>query len=100
VLARVHAADARPGTIVLDFEAVGYVDVTGAEALRTVHDTLAALGTRVIIACAKSNVRSALRRDGVVDVLGEANFAPTVERALEAHAPACGERATLRGSWS
>jgi hypothetical protein len=38
----------------------------------------------LIIARAKSNVRS----DGIVDVLGEANFAPTLERALEAHAPA------------
>ena len=36
---------------------------------------------RLIIARAKSNVRSALRRDGIVDVIGEANFAPTVERA-------------------
>jgi SulP family sulfate permease len=86
VLARVHAADPRPDTVVLDFEAVGQVDVTGAEALRSVHDTLAALGTRVIIARAKSNVRGALRRDGIADVLGEDNFAPTVERAVDAHA--------------
>jgi SulP family sulfate permease len=88
VLARVHAADPRPDTVVLDFEAVGHVDVTGAEALRSVHDTLAALGIRVIIARAKSNVRSALRRYGIADVPGEDNFAPTVERALEAPASA------------
>ena len=86
VLARVHAADPRPDTVILDFEAVGQVDVTGAQALRSVHDTLAALGTRVIIARAKSNVRSALRRDGIADVIGEGNFAPTVERAVEADA--------------
>jgi hypothetical protein len=51
-----------------------------------VHDTLAALGTRVIIARAKSNVRGALHRDGIADVLGADNFAPTIDRALEAHA--------------
>ena len=88
VLARVHAAEPRPGTVILDFEAVGHVDVTGAEALRSVHDTLDALGIRLIIARAKSSVRGALHRHGVADVLGEENFAPTVDRALEADAPA------------
>ena len=87
VLARFHAADPRPATVVLDFEAVGYVDVTGGEALRSVHDTLDALGTRLIIARAKSSVRGALQRHGIADVLGEDNFAPTVARALEANTP-------------
>jgi SulP family sulfate permease len=88
VLARVHAADPRPGTVVLDFEAVGHVDVTGGEALRSVHDTLDALGTRLIVARAKSSVRGALQRHGIADVIGEDNFAPTVDRALEVYAPA------------
>ena len=87
VLARVHAADPRPSTVILDFEAVGHVDVTGAEALRSIHDTLDALGTRLIVARAKSSVRGALRRHGIADVFGEENFAPTVDRALEAEAP-------------
>ena len=87
VLARVHAAEPRPGTVILDFEAVGQVDVTGAEALRSVHDTLDGLGIRLIVARAKSSVRGVLRRNGVADVLGEDNFAPTVELALEAAAP-------------
>jgi SulP family sulfate permease len=86
VLARVHAAEPRPGTVVLDFEAVGHVDVTGAEALLSVHDTLGALGTRLIVARAKSSVRGALRRQGITDVLGADNFAPTV--AVGAGAPA------------
>jgi sulfate permease, SulP family len=84
VLARVRAADPRPGTVILDFEAVGHVDVTGAEALRSVHDTLDALGIRVIVARAKSSVRGVLRRHGVADVLGEDNLAPSVERAVQA----------------
>jgi sulfate permease, SulP family len=89
VLARVHAAEPRPDTVILDFEAVGHVDVTGAEALRSVHDTLAALGTRLIVARAKSNVRGALQRNGIAEVIGERNFAPTVDRALEADMLAC-----------
>jgi SulP family sulfate permease len=87
VLARVHAAEPRPGTVILDFEGVGQVDVTGMEALRSVHDTLDGLGTRLIVASAKSTVRGALHRHGIAQVLGEDNFAPTVERALEAGAP-------------
>lgn len=88
VLARVHAAEPRPGTVILDFEAVGQIDVTGAEALRSVHDTLHALEIRLIIARAKSSVRGALHRYGIADVLGQDNFAPTVNRAVEADVPA------------
>ncbi len=40
LLARVRAAEPPPGTVVLDFEAVSQVDVTGAQTLRSVHDTL------------------------------------------------------------
>jgi hypothetical protein len=41
-----------------------------------------------MVARAKRNVRGALHRHGVADVLGEDNFAPTIERALEASAAA------------
>ena len=53
-------------------------------AIASVHDTLDALGIRVIVARAKSSVRDALRRDGTVDALGEDNLAPSVDRALGA----------------
>ena len=88
VLARVHAAEPRPRMVILDFEAVGQVDVTGAEALRSVHDTLDGLGIRLIVARAKSGVRGVLHRNGIADAIGEDGFAPTVERALETDAPA------------
>ena len=84
LLARVRAAERPPEAVVLDFEAVGQVDVTGAQTLRSVHDTLDTLGIRLIVARAKSSVRDSLRRNGIVDVLGEDNFAPNVDGALEA----------------
>jgi SulP family sulfate permease len=84
LLARIRAAEPPPGTVVLDFEAVSQVDVTGAQTLLSVHDTLDALGIRVIVARAKSSVRDALRRNGIVDVLGEDNLAPSVDRAVQA----------------
>ena len=84
LLARVHAAEPTPGAVVLDFEAVSQVDVTGEEALRSVHDTLDALGIRLFVARAKSRVRDALRRGGTLDVLGEDSLVPSVDSAIEA----------------
>ena len=84
LLARVRAAEPPPRTVVLDFEAVSQVDVTGAQTLRSVHDTLDARGIRLIVARAKSRVRDALRRSGTLDVLGEDNLVPNIDGALEA----------------
>src|SRR3954468_935039 len=83
VLARVRAAEPPPGTVVLDFEAVSHVDVTGAQALRSVHDTLDLLGIGLIVARAKSGVRDALRRNGTAEVLGEDKLVPRGDRARE-----------------
>jgi sulfate permease, SulP family len=80
----VRAADPTPHTVILDFEAVSQVDVTGAQTLQAVHETLDALGIRLLVACAKSRVRHALRRSGCVDVLGEDNLASRIDGALEA----------------
>ena len=77
-------AEPPPRTVVLDVEAVSQVDVTGAQTLRSVHATLDALGIRLIVARAKSTVRKALRRNGIIDVLGENNLASNVDGALDA----------------
>src|SRR4051794_28676654 len=82
LLARVRAAGPPPATVVLDFGPVSQVDVTGAQALRSVHDTLEARGIRLIVAHARSTVRDALRRSGTVDVLGERNLVPSVDGAV------------------
>jgi len=84
LLARIRAAESPPATVVLDFVAVSQVDVTGAQTLRSVHDTLDARGIRLIVARARRSVRDALRLSGAVDVLGEDNLVPNVDRALEA----------------
>jgi sulfate permease, SulP family len=84
LLARVRAAEPPPSTVILDFEAVSQVDVTGEQALQSVHDSLQQLGIRLIIARAKSRVRDALRRGGTADVLGEDNLVPSVDGALDA----------------
>jgi high affinity sulfate transporter 1 len=83
LLARIRAADPPPHTVILDFEAVSQLDVTGAQTLRSVHDTLEARGIRLVIARAKSTVRASLYRNGVTELLGEDGLAPTVADALE-----------------
>jgi SulP family sulfate permease len=83
LLARVRALDPPPHTVILDFEAISQLDVTGAQTLRSVHDTLETLGIRLIVARAKSTVRETLRRNGIIDLLGEDNLAPTVDRAVQ-----------------
>jgi SulP family sulfate permease len=83
LLSRVRAAEPPPGTVVLDFGSVSQVDVTGAQALQSVHDTLDARGIRLIVAHARSTVRDALRRSGTVDVLGEGNLVRSVDGAVE-----------------
>jgi SulP family sulfate permease len=84
LLARVRAAEPPPEAVVLDFEAVSQVDVTGAQTLQSVHDTLDARGIRLIVARAKSSVRDELHRSGTVDGLGEDNLGSTVSAAVDA----------------
>jgi SulP family sulfate permease len=83
LLARIRAADPTPHTVILDFEAVPQLDVTGAQTLRSVHDTLDARGIRLIVARARSTVRDTLRRNGIVDVLGDENLMPTIDHAVD-----------------
>ena len=83
LLARIRALDPQPHTVILDFEAISQLDVTGAQILRSVYDTLETRGIRLIVARAKSTVRDTLRRNGITDLLGEDNLVPTVDRAVE-----------------
>ena len=83
LLARVRALDPPPHTVILDFEAISQLDVTGAQILRSVHDTLETRGIRLIVARARSTVRGTLRRNGIIDLLGEGNLVPTVDRAVD-----------------
>ena len=87
LLARVRVADPPPHTVILDFEAISQVDVTGAQTLRSVHDTLETRGIRLIIASAKSTVRDTLRRNGIIDLLGEDNLSPSIDRAVQTIQP-------------
>jgi high affinity sulfate transporter 1 len=91
VLTRIAEADGQqPTALILDMETVAEVDTTGADALRALHDILAAKETRLVLARTTASVVGTLRRNGVLAVIGEANLYPSIADAVASH-----ERARL-----
>jgi SulP family sulfate permease len=78
------AGGLRPEAVILDMETVSEVDTTGAESLRVLHDTLEAHGTRLLFARTTASVVSLLRRNGVLAVLDERAFYPSLAAAVAA----------------
>jgi sulfate permease, SulP family len=73
---RLAAATPRPELLIVDFEAVPVIDTTGADALRQAHALASSLGIRLVLTRTTGPVLDFLRRDGVVEVLGEENVIP------------------------
>ena len=61
------------------------VDFSGAEALRQIHGSLAEHGVRLVIAEPLPQVRALMERYGLVDLLGEDAFYPTLSDAVAAY---------------
>ena len=79
------AGDQWPTTVILDMETIAEVDTTGADALKVLHDTLAAHGTRLLFARTTASVIDVLRRNGVLTIIGEQNLYPSLADAVAAH---------------
>jgi len=84
VLEAVTEAVPSPSVVILDFEAVSYVDSTGSAALAALKDTLDDRGVVLAVARAMGAARDLLRRDGIVAALGEDHFFATVSDAVVA----------------
>jgi sulfate permease, SulP family len=80
----VDAATPPPRAVVLDFEGVTQVDITGNDALRRMHDTLQPRGVRLALARVDASVHDALDREGTLTLMGVENEFTTV-RAAVAH---------------
>lgn len=65
-----------------DFEAVSSLDTTGADALRQVHGSLAALGVQLAVARALGDVADFMRRVGVGELIGDENLFATSAGAI------------------
>jgi len=73
--------------VVVTAEPVTSVDVTAADALVELHDTLEAVKVRLCFAEMKDPVKDKLRRFGVFTRFGENNFFATIGEAVDAYRP-------------
>ena len=80
-------ADRDPGAlraVVLDFEAVTFIDSQGAEQLAEIHRLVESYGASLRLARVKPPVLAVLRADGFIDRIGEDHLHGNVHRAVEA----------------
>jgi high affinity sulfate transporter 1 len=69
----------------LDTAVIPDIDYSGAQTLKQIHAELAEHGVRFVIADTLDDVRAELDRYGLVDLLGEDAFYPTVTDAIAAY---------------
>src|SRR5262249_30342227 len=88
VLAAVAASPTPVRRLVIAAEPVTSVDVTSADTLRDLQQTLQADGVEMCFAELKDPVKDKLRRFELFDLFGEQRFFPTVEAAVTAYVKA------------
>jgi SulP family sulfate permease len=92
-LTRVREAVAAydPRWVLLNTEAIGEVDFTGAHALETLRAELESRGVVLALARLKQEQREALEPSGLLDRIGAEHVFPTLPTALEAYRAATGQ---------
>jgi high affinity sulfate transporter 1 len=93
VLGIVENADPAVSWFCLDAAAVSDVDFSAAQTLRETHESLKEKGVRLVFAEMQHDVREGLRRYGILELLGEDSFFPSVQEVAEAY----GETSLPRG---
>jgi high affinity sulfate transporter 1 len=76
-----------PHTVVIDFEAIVYVDDTGAAALTDFFRYAQRYGVDLALARVHSGAHKLLEMAGVLDEIGEQRFFDTIRHAVEAATP-------------
>jgi sulfate permease, SulP family len=79
-----------PEWVLLNAEAIGEVDLTGADALETLRAELAEKGIVLALARLKQDPRDILQPSGVLERIGAEHIFPTLPTALEAFRAATG----------
>jgi SulP family sulfate permease len=82
-----EAADPKPHTLVISFEAVSFIDSQGSGQLSSVLDLAANRGVQVRLARVHPDVLEVLGKDNVIDQLGEDNIYGNIYRAVMAGEP-------------
>ena len=85
VLAAVASSPSPVRWMVVAAEPVTSVDVTAADALAELDDTLHETGIELCFAELKDPVKDKLKRFGLYTQIGEASFFPTIEAAVGAY---------------
>jgi anti-anti-sigma factor len=90
------AAPDRLTGVVLDLEAVAFIDSQGSEQLSQIHELVETSGVTLRLARVKPPVLAVLQRDGVIDRIGADHVHGNIHRAVEAQraAESCGQPAT------
>ena len=70
--------------LVLDLEAVPFIDSQGAAQLAEIHQLIRAQGATLRLARVKPPVLAVLQRDGLVDLIGPDHVHGNIHRAVEA----------------
>jgi anti-anti-sigma factor len=78
------AAPDRLTGVVLDLEAVAFIDSQGSEQLSQIHELVETSGVTLRLARVKPPVLAVLQRDGVIDRIGADHVHGNVHRAVEA----------------
>lgn len=84
MLRLVHEAAPPPQALVIDFQSVTQLDLTGADALLQLHETLTGEDVRLVLARPDSTVRGAMERADVLETIKTDDMFPTVRAAVEA----------------
>ncbi len=74
-----------PEVVVLDLDASPDLDISGMDALRSIHRDFAARGIRVWLAGIHQPVRDIMERGGISSVFGAERLYATIEDAVEAY---------------
>jgi SulP family sulfate permease len=82
--------------VVLDLEAVPFIDSQGAEQLSQIDELVGAKGATLHLARVKPPVLAMLRRDGLIDRIGADHLHGNIHRAVEAQITADASKAPTR----
>ena len=86
-----------PHSMVIDFEAITYLDLTGAVALRDFNEYAQRYGVKVLLARVHIAARELLEKTSLLATIGEACVHPTIPAAVEA-ATSSTEHLTVEGN--
>ena len=85
VLTLVAAAETPPRCVLINAEAITYIDTTGVATLRELRADLAGDGILLTVARAKIMLRSVLDSTGLTTEIGPENFFPTIRTGVRAY---------------